>query len=258
MSNSAKPTYTLPADAVWLITGCSSGVGLALARLIAAHPTQRLAATARASSRLAALLPSHARVLLLELDVTSASSVASALDTVLAHPDFGRADVLGKSLTRENCRETGYAQADTPRPASPVNNAGYGLSGDTETSLPPSAAITTTPPSLLSEGGHAKARALVETNFWGVAHLTLQAMRIMRETNSLPDENGGGRQGGVVVQISSMGGFVGYPGLAWYNAAKFAVEGFTESVSREVRPEWNSMFNVIFFSPSPLSNLCWG
>lgn len=75
----------------------------------------------------------------------------------------------------------------------------------------------------------------------------------MREINALPDENGGGRQGGVVVQISSMGGFVGYPGLAWYNAAKFAVEGFTESVSREVRPEWNSMFDVIFFpNPHPL------
>lgn len=76
-----------------------------------------------------------------------------------------------------------------------------------------------------------------ETNFWGLAQLTLHAMRIMRETNAAC-----GQQGGVVIQISSMGGFMGFAGNAWYHAAKFAVEGFTESVSREVRPEWNSKF----------------
>lgn len=76
-----------------------------------------------------------------------------------------------------------------------------------------------------------------ETNFWGVAHLTLHTMRIMRETNAAS-----GQQGGVIIQISSMGGFMGFAGNAWYHAAKFAVEGFTESVSREVRPEWNSEF----------------
>lgn len=57
----------------------------------------------------------------------------------------------------------------------------------------------------------------------------------MRETNPLS-----GPQGGVVVQISSMGGFMGFAGNAWYHASKFAVEGFTESLNREVRPEWNS------------------
>lgn len=57
----------------------------------------------------------------------------------------------------------------------------------------------------------------------------------MREVNPLS-----GQRGGVVLQITSMGGFVGFPGSAYYHAAKFAVEGFTESVSREVRPEWNS------------------
>lgn len=64
-------------------------------------------------------------------------------------------------------------------------------------------------------------------------------MRIMRETNAVS-----GQQGGVVIQISSMGGFMGFAGNAWYHSAKFAVEGFTESVSREVRPEWNSKLCV--------------
>lgn len=104
-----------------------------------------------------------------------------------------------------------------------MNNAGYGLNGDTESSLPS------------APEEHAKARLLLETNFWGVANLTLHAMRVMREVNPLS-----GQRGGVVLQITSMGGFVGYPGSAYYHAAKFAVEGFTESVSKEVRPEWNS------------------
>lgn len=73
-----------------------------------------------------------------------------------------------------------------------------------------------------------------ETDFWGVTYLTLHATRIMRETNTIS-----GQQGGVVVQITSVGGFMGFPGSAYYHASKFAVEGFTESVSREVRPEWN-------------------
>ncbi|KAJ4385752.1 hypothetical protein N0V93_010183 [Gnomoniopsis smithogilvyi] len=210
MTNASKPVYTLPPDAVWLITGCSSGLGLSLAKLIAAHPTQRIVATARNSERLKTLLPSESpRLLLVELDVTSGNSITEALVKVLKHPGFGRIDVL-------------------------VNNAGYGLVGDTEVSLPKSSIALHS-----SDAEHAKARALIETNFWGVAQLTLHAMRIMRETNAES-----GQQGGVVVQISSMGGFMGFAGNAWYHAAKFAVEGFTESVSREVRPEWNIHFTI--------------
>lgn len=89
--------YTLPADAVWLITGCSSGLGLSLAQLIAAHPTHRVVATARNPSKIKDALPSSSRVLIVALDVTSSSSITSALGTVLEHPGFGRVDVLGKS-----------------------------------------------------------------------------------------------------------------------------------------------------------------
>ncbi|CAN8101851.1 unnamed protein product [Discula destructiva] len=216
MASTTKSPYNLPQDAVWLITGCSSGLGLSLAKLIASHPTQRLVATARNSHRLKDLLqPSEGnkptgRVLIVELDVTSPASVTSALDTVLNYPGFGRIDVL-------------------------VNNAGYGLNGDTEVSLPYSSIAPHS-----SDVEHAKARALVETDFWGVTYLTLHAMRIMRETNTLS----GGQQGGVILQITSMGGFMGFSGSAWYHASKFAVEGFTESVSREVRPEWNIHFTI--------------
>lgn len=68
--------------------------------------------------------------------------------------------------------------------------------------------------------------------------LTLHAVRIMREDNA----RWGGRQGGLVLQVTSVGGFVGLPGSAYYHASKFALEGFTESIGREVRPEWNSEY----------------
>jgi NAD(P)-dependent dehydrogenase (short-subunit alcohol dehydrogenase family) len=103
-----------------------------------------------------------------------------------------------------------------------VNNAGYSLRGDTE------------------NAEEDAARHLVETMFWGTVHLTRQAMRVMREVNP---QNG--PQGGVVLNVSSMGGRAAFPGNAFYHAAKFAVEGFTESVSKEVRPEWNIHFCLI-------------
>jgi NAD(P)-dependent dehydrogenase (short-subunit alcohol dehydrogenase family) len=103
-----------------------------------------------------------------------------------------------------------------------VNNAGYSLRGDTE------------------NASEEAARHLVETMFWGTVHLTRHAMRVMREVNP---QNG--TQGGVVLNVSSMGGRVAFPGNAFYHAAKFAVEGFTESVAKEVRPEWNIHFCLI-------------
>ncbi len=103
-----------------------------------------------------------------------------------------------------------------------VNNAGYSLRGDTENATEDAA------------------RHLVDTMFWGTVHLTRHAMRVMREVN--PQH---GSQGGVVLNVSSMGGRVAFPGNAFYHAAKFAVEGFTESVAKEVRPEWNIHFSLI-------------
>ncbi|GAA2893893.1 SDR family NAD(P)-dependent oxidoreductase [Streptomyces mexicanus] len=69
-------------------------------------------------------------------------------------------------------------------------------------------------------------RAQFETNFWGVYHVTKAALPTLR------------RQGaGTVVQISSIGGRVGgSPGIASYQAAKFAVDGFSRVLAAETAP----------------------
>ncbi|KAM0321728.1 hypothetical protein ACHAQA_009967 [Verticillium albo-atrum] len=183
------------------VTGCSSGMGKALADIIASHPTQRLVATARSVSKLSSNFPTeNPRVLLKDLDVNSADSIKTAFDSAVAK--FGRIDVV-------------------------INNAGYGLMGDTESFV-------------TNAEDMEKARKVVETNFWGTAQVSAQAVRIFREDNSKC-----GQIGGVVLNVTSIGGFTGFPGSSFYHASKFAVEGYTESLCKEMRPEWNIHFCII-------------
>jgi NAD(P)-dependent dehydrogenase (short-subunit alcohol dehydrogenase family) len=68
-------------------------------------------------------------------------------------------------------------------------------------------------------------RAQMETNFFGVFHVTRAALPVMRE-----------QQSGHVIQISTIGGRIGTAGLSAYQSAKWAVEGLSEALSREVGP----------------------
>ncbi|MFI9401898.1 SDR family NAD(P)-dependent oxidoreductase [Nocardia sp. NPDC052316] len=65
---------------------------------------------------------------------------------------------------------------------------------------------------------------LMNINFWGVAHGTKAF---------LPDLIGSGD--GHIVNVSSVFGLVGVPTQSAYNAAKFAVRGFTEALRQEMR-----------------------
>ena len=88
-----------------------------------------------------------------------------------------------------------------------VNNAGYGnVSPVEDTPL-------------------ADFRAQIETNLFGVIIMTKAVLPYLRE-----------RASGHIIQISSIGGRVGPTGRAAYAAAKFGVEGFSESLSKEVGP----------------------
>ena len=69
-------------------------------------------------------------------------------------------------------------------------------------------------------------RAQFEANFFGVVNVTKAAIPVFREQRS-----------GYFLQFSSVGGRVGgTPGIAAYQAAKFAVEGFSEVLANELRP----------------------
>ena len=68
-------------------------------------------------------------------------------------------------------------------------------------------------------------RTQFETNFFGVVNVTRAAIPTLRAQGS-----------GHVIQISSIGGRMGTPGLSSYQSAKWAVEGFSEVLSREVGP----------------------
>jgi hypothetical protein len=50
-----------------------------------------------------------------------------------------------------------------------------------------------------------------------------------------------GPHDGAVLHVSSMGGWMDFPASSFYNASKFAVEGWTEAVAEELPVEWNSM-----------------
>lgn len=88
-----------------------------------------------------------------------------------------------------------------------VNNAGFGYFGAIE------------------ESDDVEVRAMFEANFWGLAEMTRAVLPKMRT-----------RKSGTIVNIASIGGLVGFPGVGYYNATKFAVVGFSEALQKEVAP----------------------
>lgn len=78
----------------------------------------------------------------------------------------------------------------------------------------------------IEELGDDDFRGQVETNFFGVVNVTRAALPVLRAQRS-----------GLFLQFSSVGGRVGgTPGMGAYQAAKFAVEGFSEVLANEARP----------------------
>jgi len=68
-------------------------------------------------------------------------------------------------------------------------------------------------------------RAMFEANFFGLVALPKRVLPGMRA-----------RGRGHIVNISSVGGLIGNPSGGYYNATKFAVEGLSEALAKEVAP----------------------
>ena len=88
-----------------------------------------------------------------------------------------------------------------------VNNAGIGYFGAIE------------------ESEEDEIRRMFEINFFGLANVTKAVLPIMRKQRS-----------GHILNIASIGGLVGFPAVGFYNATKFAVDGFSEALSKETAP----------------------
>ncbi len=88
-----------------------------------------------------------------------------------------------------------------------VNNAGIGYFGAIE------------------ESNEQEVRQMFEINFFGLAKMTQTVLPHMRKQRS-----------GHIVNVASIGGLMAFPGVGFYNATKFAVDGFSEALSKEVEP----------------------
>jgi NAD(P)-dependent dehydrogenase (short-subunit alcohol dehydrogenase family) len=86
-----------------------------------------------------------------------------------------------------------------------VNNAGYGHFG------------------MVEEVSEAEIRAQLETNVLGALWVTQAALPILRAQGS-----------GHILQVSSIGGISAFMNTGAYHASKWALEGFSQSLSQEV------------------------
>jgi len=165
---------------VWLITGCSTGFGRALATN-AIQAGHKVIVTARKTEDIKDIVEGFPQTsLAVKLDVTKPDDIKSAVEQSM--DKFGRIDVL-------------------------VNNAGIGYFGAIE------------------ESEDEEVRRMFEINFFGLANMTKEVLPIMRKQRS-----------GHIVNIASIGGLVSFPAVGFYNATKYAVDGLSESLSKECAP----------------------
>jgi NAD(P)-dependent dehydrogenase (short-subunit alcohol dehydrogenase family) len=87
-----------------------------------------------------------------------------------------------------------------------VNNAGYGHEG------------------VLEESPLAEMRRQFDANVFGAVAMIKAVLPYMRK-----------RRAGHIVNVTSMGGFITMPGIAYYCGSKFALEGISECLAKEVK-----------------------
>ena len=98
-----------------------------------------------------------------------------------------------------------------------INNAGYGHEGT------------------LEESPIEEMRRQFEVNVFGAVGMMKAVLPFMRR-----------RRAGHIINITSMGGFITMPGIAYYCGSKFALEGISEVLAKEVKP-----FNVAVTAVAP-------
>jgi NAD(P)-dependent dehydrogenase (short-subunit alcohol dehydrogenase family) len=128
-------------------------------------------------------------------------------DIVAAYPNSSIAiqlDVTNESEIKSSVAQTmaHYGQIDVL-----VNNAGIGYFGSIE------------------ESEDAEVRRMFEINVFGLAKMTQEVLPHMRKQRS-----------GHILNIASIAGLRSFPGVGFYNATKYAVDGLSEALAKEVGP----------------------
>jgi NAD(P)-dependent dehydrogenase (short-subunit alcohol dehydrogenase family) len=121
------------------------------------------------------------------------------------HPDTFRVELLDVTDTAAVREVVNRSFAELDRIDVIVSNAGYGLFGAAE------------------ELSDEQVNRIIATNLTGSIQLIRSAIPQLRA-------QGGGR----IIQISTYGGQVAFPGNSLYHATKWGIEGFCESVAQEV------------------------
>jgi NAD(P)-dependent dehydrogenase (short-subunit alcohol dehydrogenase family) len=130
-----------------------------------------------------------------------------AADLVERYPDAFRVEVLDVTDTAAMRKVVERSFAELGRIDVIVSNAGYGLFGAAE--------------ELTDE----QINRIIATNL-------VAPIQLIRVVPPYLRAQGGGR----IIQISSYGGQVAFPGNSMYHATKWGIEGFVESVAQEVAP----------------------
>jgi len=138
--------------------------------------------------------------------VVAAARRTAALDDLVASAP-GRAEALALDVTDADSIDSAVGEVldRHGRVDVLVNNAGRGAIGAAE------------------ETTDGELRELMDLHFFGPAALTRAVLPGMRE-----------RRSGAVVQMSSMGGRFSFPAVGAYSATKFALEGWSEALAKEV------------------------
>lgn len=164
---------------VWLITGCSTGFGRELVKLVASKGDYAVG-TVRKEEQVAELENINKEFVTgVVLDVQDQSSIDKASKQI--QEKFGQLDVL-------------------------VNNAGYGTLGPIE------------------ETDEGEIQRQFDVNVFGAVRMIKLALPFMRKQKS-----------GNILNITSIAGLNGFPGVGIYNGSKFALEGIGEALAAETK-----------------------
>ena len=192
-----KPELRQIQDQVIVITGASSGIGLATARMAAER---------------------GARVVLASRDEEDLQRAVEDIRRDGGHAVHAVADVADMDALEQVART---AMDEFGRIDTWVNNAGVSIYG------------------LVRDVTLEDARRLFDTNYWGVVHGSLVAIRYLE------------RNGGALINIGSMLSVTAYPLQGHYTASKHAVKGFTESLRLELEHE-NTRVSVSLIEPAAI------